>query len=480
VALVPLGFVWRNYLEEAKRKDEQLFDATSGLVRERIQLLTVRHLNFFNIMRNQLRSRNAATLESLHLPTDLRKMVPHLTAFGYAVPDGDRVSLQWTNLGDQFPEKSGSNLAADTQLGDAIKRASRNQAPVAALDIKTDRLFVVAVVGSPQQTSGFVVGWLDIASLCSNASETMLREGTLVAIPLKSGVALPIGAKVVSIAEGDARFDVAISRGANFTATYGQVAPKWVLVTGIGCALLLAVLVFQATRTFQLRSALDAERMRGQLVQSFSHEFRTPLSVILSSADLLEAGGDRMDPIRKGGVISQIQESTRQLSEMAEEILLLSRLEAPRIRLKPVQVELRTFCEALARVSVAANKNPVSMDISADGKVLLDPMLLRPALANLVSNAVKYSQSGGVVKIAAEHRSGVLTFTVSDNGIGIPADDMTRLGEAFYRASNVGETPGTGLGLAIVRRTAKLMGGKLDLESNIGQGTVATLTIPVT
>jgi signal transduction histidine kinase len=289
----------------------------------------------------------------------------------------------------------------------------------------------------------------------------------------------PNGARVVFIREGGSEFPVMISRGPKFAATYGQVPPLLFFATGAGCAVLLAFLVLQAMRASQLRAELEAERMRGRLVQSFSHEFRTPLSVILSSADLLEAGGTQLDTTRRAEVIAQIQDSTLRLSEMAEEILLLSRLESQRTQPKSASVELHALCESLVRDTNTTTRNHCRIEINANGTATLDSAILRPALANLLSNAVKYSPPGEVVRLAVEHRGNALIFTVRDNGIGIPDADLARIGEPFHRATNVGDTPGTGLGLAIVYRSVALLGGTIAIESKEGHGTTATLTISI-
>ena len=478
VALVPVCLAWRNYRDEARRKDAQLFDATSGLVSERLQLAVVRHMNFFNILRNQFRAQPVPARESLRLPPSIGAAYPHLLAFGYADAEENRVLLRWTSAGTDAPAPPGTDLAADPRRAPAFERAARSPAAVAVLDSPAhDRAFIVEAIGDSMRPRGFVVGWVSIASLCRQENIPQLREGVLTAAPHAENTAPPVGAREFAIREGGVEFPIVIARGPRFAATYGPIAPTLVFATGAGCAVLLAFLVFQAVRASQLRAALDAERMRGQLVQSFSHEFRTPLSVILSSADLLEAGGERLDPARRGEAIAQIQESTHRLAEMADEILLLSRLESQRTQPRPTETELAPLCESLAREAAAATRDRCRIEVHASGSALLDAALLRPLLANLLSNAVKYSPPGALVRLAIERR-GALVFTVADSGIGIPVADLPRVGEPFHRAANVGDTPGTGLGLAIVRRSAALLGGTFAIESHEGRGTTATFTLP--
>jgi signal transduction histidine kinase len=478
VALVPVWLSWRNYRDEARRKDAQLFDATSGLAAERLQLITVRHLNFFNVLRNQLRTQPVPARESLHVPSTLRESFPHLLAFGYAAQEKNRAVLRWLDADHSVPAQLGTDLGADPQFGAVIERAARSPVPVA---FNVNRRLLVAVAvgeGEGERPRGFAVGWIDVASLCADSMVAQLRDGVLTATPLAAGAVAPPSAKLVSIHECGAEVPVAIARGPRFGETYGPVAPTLVFAAGAGCALLLAFLVFQAVRASQLRAALDAERMRARLVQGFSHEFRTPLSVIVSSADLLSAYIGKIEPARRDEALAQIRDSAGRMSAMVDEILLLSRLESGRVEPHLAEHDLGGLCEAVVREVSTATRERCPISVEASGAAHCDAALLRGILANLLGNAVKYSAAGSQVRLVASRRDGILVLAVSDRGIGIPASDLARVGEAFHRAVNVGDTPGTGLGLAIVRRSAELMGAKFSLQSTEGRGTTATLTLP--
>ena len=478
VALVPVWLAWNRFRDEAQRKDSQLFEATSGLAGERLQLIVVRHLNFFNVLRNQLRSQPVPARDVLRIPPNLKHAFPHLGAFGYASIQDGRTVLEWIGSDAAAPMQVGHNLAADARLAAVLDRASRMATPTAALDSPMGtRAFVACALGDGGKPRGFVVGWLDVGSFCRDSSTALLKDGVLTATPLEEGGAAPSGAHLFMIREGEMQLPIAIARGPAFHETYGHVSPTLVLAVGAVCALLLAFLVFQGTRTLQLRASLDAERMRARLVQGFSHEFRTPLSVILSSTDLLFSYIEKLDPARRNEVIGQIRDSAQRMSEMVDEILLLSRLESARITPHTSQVDLAELCTAVAREISAATRERSHIDVNVSGSTNTDPTLLRGIIANLLSNAVKYSALGGTVRLDAEERDGVLVLTVSDNGIGIPPDDLPRVGEAFHRASNVGDTTGTGLGLAIVRRSAALLGGTFTIKSEEGRGTTATLTL---
>lgn len=479
VALVPVWLGWRNYREEARRREAQLFEATSGLAAERLQLAAVRHINFFNTLRNQFRQQLGASAQPLRIPPALQASFPHMVTFGYAEAEQDRVLLRWTN--GEAPVPAGTDLAADPRLASALERALHQLAPVAVLDSPAgDRAFVAATAGDGARARGFVIGWISIRSLCLHEDMPLLREGVLVALPHAGSGPPPEGARPFVLREGGAEFPIAIARGPRFASAYGPVPPTLLFAAGAGCAILLAFLVFETVRASRYRAELEAERLRGQLVQNFSHEFRTPLSVILSSADLLEAGGDRLEAARRAEAIAQIQESTQHLNRMAEEILLLSRLQAPQREPQLVETELQPFCEALARESAAAaRRGRCQVEVDAHESARLNVALLRPLLANLLSNAVKYSAPEAPVRLTVERRPGALVFTVADEGIGIPEADLPRVGDPFHRAANVGETPGTGLGLAIVRRSAELLGGRFELKSSVGGGTTAIFILPL-
>lgn len=478
VALVPVCLAWRSYREEARRRDAQLFEATSGLVAERLQLAVLRHISFFNTLRNQLRLQPGASAQPPRLPPALADAFPHLIAFGYADAEQGRVLLRWTNA--EAPVPVGTDLAADPLLAPAFERALHQLAPVAVPDSPGhDRAFIVATDGEAARPRGFVLGWISVSSLCSRENVPLLREGVLAASPSAGNGPAPKDGRVVVLREAGAEFPIAIARGPRFASTYGPLPPTLLFAAGAGCAVLLAFLVLETVRASQYRAELEAERLRGQLVQNFSHEFRTPLSVILSSADLLEAGGERLDAARRAEAIAQIQEATGHLNGMAEEVLLLSRLQSPRSEPQLVETDLQPFCEALARECAAAARcDRGQIEVRAGQSARLAVALLRPLLANLLSNALKYSAPEAPVRLTVERRHGALVFAVADSGIGIPEADLARVGEPFHRAANVGGTPGTGLGLAIVRRSAALLGGRFELKSSVGSGTTAIFTLP--
>ena len=236
----------------------------------------------------------------------------------------------------------------------------------------------------------------------------------------------------------------------------------------------------------ELLKALAREKELGQLKSNFvamvSHEFRTPLGVILSSAEILDTYFDQLDPADRQEQLRSIQKNTRRMAALMEEVLLLGMVEAGRLDFKPAPLDLRVFGERLVDELLSATDHKCSIRFTPRGlppDAVADDRLLRHIFSNLLGNAVKYSAPGGLVEFELERRGTVAVGVVRDHGLGIPAPDLARLFDAFYRAENVRGVPGTGLGLTIVKRCVELHGGKVQVESALGAGTTVTVTLPL-
>lgn len=234
----------------------------------------------------------------------------------------------------------------------------------------------------------------------------------------------------------------------------------------------------------QLRESIEYQRelvrIKSQLVSTVSHEFRTPLGIILSGAELLESYGSQLTPERRSELFSEIKKNTHHMTAMIESVLMLGRIEASRLVCSPQPIGIAALCSEVAHKVTAATAGRGEIIVKApDADANLDAAILGSVLGNLLSNAVKYSPPGKPVTLEAILENGRLTFIVSDEGIGIPVQDLARVCEPFHRCGNVGEVPGTGLGLAIVQRCAELHGGTLSIASTVGVGTTATVIIPI-
>jgi signal transduction histidine kinase len=237
----------------------------------------------------------------------------------------------------------------------------------------------------------------------------------------------------------------------------------------------------------EVSRALEQERELSELKTRFlsmaSHEFRTPLAIILSSAELLEHYSHRFTEEKRLTHLHRIQASVRGMVALLEDVLLVGRAEAGRLAFNPQPLDLVPFCRELVeefQLGPAAG-HELGLDLVGLESLpaILDEQLLRHILSNLLSNAVKYSPAGSPVRLALARVGERAVFTVADQGIGIPARDQGRLFEPFHRAGNVGSAPGTGLGLNIVRRAVELHRGSIELRSQEGRGTTVVVELPL-
>ena len=253
---------------------------------------------------------------------------------------------------------------------------------------------------------------------------------------------------------------------------------------------LLARRVEERTAELHLSNAELARsaRAKDEFLASMSHEFRTPLTTILGTSELLLDGmyGDlNEDQLR---AVSNIEDSAKHLLSLISDILEVTKIEAGRIELNPEAVSVTLLCEASIRlVRHQAEKKELKVLLEIDSRVDFidgDPLRLRQLLVNLLSNAVKFTPEGGSIglQVLGEPESGVATFTVWDTGIGITMEDMGRLFKPFVQLnSNLHRHhPGTGLGLVLAYRMAELHGGGISVTSEPGKGSRFTVTLPWT
>lgn len=231
----------------------------------------------------------------------------------------------------------------------------------------------------------------------------------------------------------------------------------------------------------RLQQDLDREQemrtVRNRFVSMVSHEFRTPLAAIQSSADILSHYNHKLSEEKRQQFIAQIQDQVRQVTELLNDFLMLSRMEAVNVKtdLKIVDVAA-CLREAVESVQLSYPARKIDVDMSEGcPELALDRKLIRQAFMNLMSNALKYSTQGTTVNVTLTCSGEDVRIEVRDQGIGVPKADQERLFEPFFRASNVGEIEGTGLGLAIVRRAVEVHGGTIAIDSTVGVGTAITL-----
>lgn len=234
-----------------------------------------------------------------------------------------------------------------------------------------------------------------------------------------------------------------------------------------------------------LQQALEQEHerqmLKAKLVAMFSHDFRNPLTAILSSNSLLRDYNHRMEPERQQKHFKQIEASVRHLIQMLDDMLLVAEMETGKLEFKPEVLYVEPFLQTIVdefRV-IDRDIHPIQYTQNLNSTIVADPRLLRQIATNLISNAVKYSPPGTEICIELQCLDGKMILTVQDHGIGIPDKELESVFESFHRAANTGSVQGTGLGLAIVKQATELHSGTIQLKSQEGVGTLVTVQLPI-
>ena len=242
----------------------------------------------------------------------------------------------------------------------------------------------------------------------------------------------------------------------------------------------------EARENERLRIELDEEKEINQLKERFtsmvSHEFRTPLTVILTASDLLDAYHDRLTPEKRTKYVRSIQEQIKLLIQLLDDVLDLSIAQSGKLDCVPKPMDIGDLCrdifEQLQFSDVGVHQFSFTNRFPYK-EVNLDEHLLRHILFNLLSNALKYTPEAGEVRFELSGEEHVVIFQISDRGIGIPESDLSHLFEPFHRGRNARHVEGTGLGLTIVKNNVEAHGGTITIESHEGIGTTFTVTIPM-
>ncbi len=235
-----------------------------------------------------------------------------------------------------------------------------------------------------------------------------------------------------------------------------------------------------------LHQALVQERELVELKSRFlamsSHEFRTPLATILTLTETLTAYRHKLPDEQIQQRLVKIKEQVGYLKDIMEDVLLLGRMQARRVEFTPVLLDFEALCKSILeefQSHPATHHQLIYRSQNHLDDIRVDKKLIRQAISNLVSNAIKYSPQGQTVTVTVELQDDQLLLAVQDEGMGIPEADLKHLFEPFHRAVNVGTISGTGLGLVIAKEAVDLHGGTVAVESQIGVGTTIRLMIPV-
>ena len=235
----------------------------------------------------------------------------------------------------------------------------------------------------------------------------------------------------------------------------------------------------------ELSAALDKERQLNEIKSRFvsmaSHEFRTPLSTVLSSASLLNRYTTEEDQPKRERHIEKIRSSVKQLNDLLEDFLSLGKLDEGKLEAHFNTFNLHELIQDTADEMKGLMKNDQQIIYDGNGGAVVesDKRLVKNVLMNLISNAIKFSDEGSIIRIESEINETEAIVSVADEGIGISEEDKGHLFSSFFRGKNALNIQGTGLGLHIVRRYLDMLGGAVDLQSTLGKGTIITFTIPI-
>ena len=236
----------------------------------------------------------------------------------------------------------------------------------------------------------------------------------------------------------------------------------------------------------ELDDSLNKEKELGQLKTSFvttaSHQFRTPLAVIQSNAQLLEmfnATGEKIEPVKYKKVSGRITGAIAKMTGLMDDVLILGKLTSGSIQYVPQEIDLVEFCENLVEEfnDVKADGSHLNFVIKGEPyNVALDPKLLTHSLSNLISNALKYSIGKKNPDLTIDFKPNELVLSIKDYGIGIPEEEFPKLFQPFFRANNVAEIKGTGLGLSIAKEYVEINKGQISASSLLGEGSCFEIT----
>ena len=231
--------------------------------------------------------------------------------------------------------------------------------------------------------------------------------------------------------------------------------------------------------------ALEKERelnvLKSRFVTTASHEFRTPLGTILSSASLLARYNNEQDLEKRMRHIERIKSSVANMTEILNDFLSLDKLEEGIIRNNPVDFNLIELIEKTSEDLRSILKNGQTLEVICEVQEIhlhLDQQLIKNIIINLVSNAIKYSPEEKPILITIKDYPNKAELSVADQGIGIPEEDQLHLFDRFFRANNSGNIQGTGLGLNIVKKYTELIGAEISFKSKLNEGSVFTVKFP--
>jgi PAS domain S-box-containing protein len=242
----------------------------------------------------------------------------------------------------------------------------------------------------------------------------------------------------------------------------------------------------------------EHSKSKARFVSMVSHEFRTPLNIISFSTSLLKRYLQQWTEEKQLKYLDRLQTAVEQLSHLMDEVLIIGRAEAGKLKFDPQPLDLTLFCQQLLKEINLSQPEQLKINfvsLLTHETILLDKNLLKIVLVNLLGNAVKYSPSDSTIEFVVSCQNDFpvsklsptyllpkpdcLILQVKDQGIGIPWEEQAKIFEPFHRSNNVGDSPGNGLGLAIALKLVELQGGEIILQSQLDKGSTFTVVLPL-
>ncbi|MFP4556538.1 MAG: PAS domain S-box protein [Bacteroidales bacterium] len=231
-----------------------------------------------------------------------------------------------------------------------------------------------------------------------------------------------------------------------------------------------------------LEKEKELSELKSRFVSTVSHEFRTPLASIYSNTQLLQRYYDKWNEEKRELSFKRVYESVNIMTGMLENVSLIGKEQSGNLTFRPEVMNLEIFAQQMADESqvTLAVENRINLNVDGDyDRVLLDKVLLRHILVNILTNAIKYSPSETKVDFKIRKVKRYLEFLVQDYGVGIPENELNSIFNPFFRASNSEEFSGTGLGLAIVKQCVNVHGGDMSIDSMLNKGTLVKVWLPL-
>jgi PAS domain S-box-containing protein len=275
----------------------------------------------------------------------------------------------------------------------------------------------------------------------------------------------------------EAKQNISTTRSSAITTRYGNRVPVMITSSPIldrnGAVTGIVNIVRDVSREKEL------DKMKTELIQSVSHEFRTPLSAIVGMTEMLLHGDVEDDKVNI--YLDIIRNEGMRLARMVAELLSIARIESGKETLKLALIDLGYLLKDVTEAfkPLLKRKNAViRYDLGDVASIVADEEKMKQLLTNIIDNSLTFSEKGCIIQVAAKRNDAMLEISITDNGWGIPEADIPHLAERFYRGRHGDRVKGTGLGLALCHEVLKMHGGGMNIESMLGEGTKITISIP--